>query len=579
MGISNIEKRKLKTEPKLKLELNEEQKKVIENFYNYDVIFVEGLWGCLAKGTKVIMYNGTMKEVEDIIVGDELMGPDSKPRKVLSLCRGREQMYWVRQNRGMDYRVNENHILSLKEVIPSAYSRKTINGKRIIDKEKLIREKKVNTINISVLDYIESPLNFKIRTQGYIVDRIDWKDKDSDLKIDPYYLGLWLGDGTSINTNITTSDNIIIEWLQEYCVNNSLKLNKLKDKYSYSLTSINGKNNWLLDEIKNLNLYHNKHIPLSYKTSSYEDRMRLLAGLIDSDGYYDVKGKGYEIIQKNKELATDIYFLCNSLGFKAVIKDKVSTMRREDDSIYKSIVYRITFSPYKEIPVLLDRKRYKNDRIITKNPLHTEITIEKDIVDDYYGFTIDGDNLFLLEDFTVTHNSGKTFAAVAAAIKSFRKKEVDKIVITRPFIVDKGLGALPGEIENKLIFEMQPIIDNFYSLQGKEETDKMMKEGSLVFQYNGKIKGMTLSSCVFLVDELQDATYSQFMELLTRLGKDSKMISTLSKEQIHHSIGNNSCFYKLEKLKYSGIVGWNELTSNHRHDIINKIIDYIKDSK
>ena len=154
MGISNIEKRKLKMEPKLKLELNEEQKKVIENFYNYDVIFVEGLWGCLAKGTKVIMYNGTMKEVQDIIVGDELMGPDSKPRKVLSLCRGREQMYWVRQNRGMDYRVNENHILSLKEVIPSAYSRKTINGKRIIDKEKLIREKKVNTINISVLDII-----------------------------------------------------------------------------------------------------------------------------------------------------------------------------------------------------------------------------------------------------------------------------------------------------------------------------------------------------------------------------------------------------------------------------------------
>ena len=47
MGISNIEKRKLKTEPKLKLELNEEQKKVIENFYNYDVIFVEGLWNYL----------------------------------------------------------------------------------------------------------------------------------------------------------------------------------------------------------------------------------------------------------------------------------------------------------------------------------------------------------------------------------------------------------------------------------------------------------------------------------------------------------------------------------------------------
>ena len=579
MRVKNTEKRKLVSDPKLKENLNEEQKKVIENYYNYDVTFVEGLWGCLSKGTKVIMYNGTMKEVQDIIIGDELMGPDSKPRKVLSLCRGREQMYWVRQNRGMDYRVNENHILSLKEVIPARYSRKTINGKRVINKEKLIRKKQVNTINISVIDYIKSTSNFKIKTQGYIMDRIDWENKDNNLKIDPYYLGLWLGDGTSINTNITTSDDIIVEWLKEYCSNNSLKLTKLKDKYGYSLTSIDNKNNWLLKEIKNLNLYNNKHIPLSYKTLSYEDRMRLLAGLIDSDGHYNIKGKGYEITQKNKELAMDIYFLCNSLGFKAVIKDRIATMRRDDGSMYKSIVYRITFSPYKEIPVLLDRKRYKNDRIITKNPLHTEITIEKDIVDDYYGFTIDGDNLFLLEDFTVTHNSGKTFAAVAAAIKSFRKKEVDKIVITRPFIVDKGLGALPGEIENKLIFEMQPIVDNFYSLQGKEETDKMMKEGSLIFQYNGKIKGMTLSSCIFLIDELQDATYPQFMELLTRLGKDSKMIATLSKEQIHHSIGNNSCFYKLEKLKYSGIVGWNELTSNHRHDIINKIIDYIKDSK
>lgn len=175
--------------------------------------------------------------------------------------------------------------------------------------------------------------------------------------------------------------------------------------------------------------------------------------------------------------------------------------------------------------------------------------------------------------------SGKTFASVASAIKSFRKKEVDRIVVSRPFIPDKGLGALPGELESKLMFEMQPIVDNFYSLQGKEETDKMLKDGTLVFQYNGKIKGMTLSSCVFLVDELQDATYPQFMELLTRLGKDSKMISTLSKEQIHHSIGKNSCYYKLEKLKYSGIVGWNELTSNHRHDIINKIIEYIKDSE
>lgn len=175
--------------------------------------------------------------------------------------------------------------------------------------------------------------------------------------------------------------------------------------------------------------------------------------------------------------------------------------------------------------------------------------------------------------------SGKTFASVAAAIKSFRKKEVNKIVITRPFIVDKGLGALPGEVLDKLLFEMQPIVDNFYTLQGKEETDKMLKDGTLTFQYNGKIKGMTLSNCILLVDETQDATYPQFMEILTRLGKDSKMICTLSKEQIHSSISERSCYYKLQKLKYSGLVGWNELTSNHRHELINIIINYLKDDE
>ena len=578
MRIKNTEKRKLVSDPKLKENLNEEQKKVIENYYNYDVTFVEGLWGCLAKGTKVLMYDGTFKEVQDVVQGDLLMGPDSKSRKVLSLCRGREQMYWIRQKRGIDYRVNGNHILSLKEVIPARYSRKTINGKRVIDKQKIIKEKQINIVNISVNDYINSSKVFKTRTQGYSTERIEWDKKTENiLTIDPYFLGLWLGDGTSINTNITTSDTVIIDWVREYSIKSNLNFNKLKDKYSYSLTSKDGKKNWLLNEFKNLNLNNNKHIPLIYKTSTYENRMELLAGIIDSDGYYNKKGKGYEITQKNKQLALDIYFLCNSLGFKSVIKKRTAKMNKKDGSIYKSDVYRITFSPYKEIPVLLDRKRYNSDRISYKNTLHTEIEIEKDIIDDYYGFTLDGDNLFLLEDFTVTHNSGKTFACVAAAIKSFRKKEINKIVITRPFIVDKGLGALPGEVNDKLLFEMQPIIDNFYTLQGKEETDKMMKDGTLVFQYNGKIKGMTLSSCIFIVDELQDATYAQFMELLTRLGKDSKMISTLSKEQIHPSIGDKSCYFKLKHLEYSGIVGWNALSSNHRHEVINKIIDYLKD--
>jgi len=98
---------------------------------------------CLGKGTKVLMYSGELKNVEDIQVGEELMGDDSTPRKVLSLARGREEMYWVRQNKGIDYRVNKSHILSLK---------RSENG---------------DILNIEVSEYIEKSDKFKSNYKGY----------------------------------------------------------------------------------------------------------------------------------------------------------------------------------------------------------------------------------------------------------------------------------------------------------------------------------------------------------------------------------------------------------------------------
>jgi len=60
---------------------------------------------CFGLGTEIYMYDGSTKKVEDIIVGDQLMGIDSTPRTVLSLANGREQMYWIRQHNSIDYRV------------------------------------------------------------------------------------------------------------------------------------------------------------------------------------------------------------------------------------------------------------------------------------------------------------------------------------------------------------------------------------------------------------------------------------------------------------------------------------------
>lgn len=171
--------------------------------------------------------------------------------------------------------------------------------------------------------------------------------------------------------------------------------------------------------------------------------------------------------------------------------------------------------------------------------------------------------------------TGKTISAVATALKCFRKKEFDEIVITRPFIADK-LGALPGGILEKLYLEMQPILDNFNKCQSKVATERMLKEDEIKVQYNGKVKGNTFSKAICICDETQDLTHTEFVEMLTRLGKDSKIIFTISKEQIHKSIGKDSCYHTIKKLKDSGVVGWVELTENHRNPIITKITDFLE---
>lgn len=219
------------------------------------------------------------------------------------------------------------------------------------------------------------------------------------------------------------------------------------------------------------------------------------------------------------------------------------------------------------------RKSNKQGRVLKTEPkLNIELTEEQkkvsELIQNYDVIIIEG-----------KWGTGKSMAAVATSIKEFRKKPaIEKIVITRAFIPDKGLGALPGEIESKLTFEMQPILDNFETAQGKQTTDQMLRDGEIKIQYNGKVKGSTVTDAIYFIDEAQDLTWEGFKELFTRLGKTSKMIITLSKEQIHSSVGNSSCYYKLLKAKDSNKVGWIEMSqTNHRNDIINELIDFIED--
>lgn len=212
----------------------------------------------------------------------------------------------------------------------------------------------------------------------------------------------------------------------------------------------------------------------------------------------------------------------------------------------------------------------KSKRKLKREPkLKVELNQEqKEVLTNFYQYDVN----FILGDF----GSGKSLTAVYAAIYSFRKKQFNKIWITRP-ILKNTLSTLPGNIDEKMHPYVFPILQNLDISQGKENTEKMRREGLIEIMPISVAKGVTFVDSIVIVDEFQDMDYQDFRTILTRLGKGSKMIFCGSKEQIDKSIGNNSCYYDIKKLEKSGLVSFNTLKSNHRNPILTDIIEYLED--
>lgn len=374
---------------------------LLGGFQKSDLIIVAArpsMGKCLGKGTRVLMYDGTLKVVEDIKVGDLLMGDDSTPRCVLSLARGREMMYWVRQLHGIDYRVNESHILSLK--------RSRNDGRHV----------KGDVLNIEVSEYLRQSPKWKTNYKGYKTS-IDFNYQD--VPIEPYLLGLWLGDGKSDSSRIYTQDNEIIEYLEEYAETSSQSISVYQEKDkcpAYTITrgrSQKARNESVQAKLRELDVLNNKHIPHIYLSNSMNIRLQLLAGLIDSDGFVNSEyGSTVEITSKYEHLSRQIKFLCDTLGYRTSIRSKKATI----SSIgFESTVWRVRFNGNIEmIPTRIKRKQGKPWTDFRDWKV-TGITVEPDKVDDYYGFEIEGNHLFLLEDCTVTHNTAFAMSAARNA--------------------------------------------------------------------------------------------------------------------------------------------------------------------
>lgn len=217
-------------------------------------------------------------------------------------------------------------------------------------------------------------------------------------------------------------------------------------------------------------------------------------------------------------------------------------------------------------------KENKDKRPLKNEPkLKVDLNEEqREVVKLFYEYDVN----FVLGDF----GSGKSLVAVHTALTAFRKKQFNKIWITRPMLKN-NLAALPGTLDEKMAPYVYPIIQNLEVCQGKEQTEKMRKEGEIEIMPIDVAKGISFMDSVVIVDEFQDMDYQDFRTILTRLGKNSKMILCGSLQQIDEKIGKASCIFRVCKLEQSGLVGFKTLTANHRNPILSEIIEFLENGK
>ena len=211
-----------------------------------------------------------------------------------------------------------------------------------------------------------------------------------------------------------------------------------------------------------------------------------------------------------------------------------------------------------------------------KRALKTEPKFKVDLNEEQKEFV----KLFYQYDVCFLHGdfgSGKSLAAVHTALSAFRKKQFNSIWITRPMLKN-SLAALPGTLEEKMQPYTFPITQNMEVCQGKDTTDKMLREGTIKIMPIEVAKGCSFLDAVVIVDEYADMTYADFRTILTRLGRGSKMIFCGSKEQIDKQIGKNSCIYETMRLEGTGLVGYKTLKSNHRNPILTDIISFLENT-
>ena len=179
--------------------------------------------------------------------------------------------------------------------------------------------------------------------------------------------------------------------------------------------------------------------------------------------------------------------------------------------------------------------------------------------------------------------TGKTYMAVAKAVESLKKREVERIVLSRPAVeAGERLGFLPGDMKEKVDPYLRPLYDALYDMMPADKVERMLVSGEIEIAPLAFMRGRTLSASYVIIDEAQNTTPVQMKMVLTRLGEDSRMVITGDLSQVDLPDGQPSGLADaVGRLDNVEGVGINHLSGKDvvRHPVVARILQaYESDS-
>ena len=562
------------------MNLSKLQKEIVKHPSNKIVVMAAAASGkALENGSKVYTENGP-KLIEQLSIGEKIYGQDGKLYDVVGVFpQGKKKKFIVEFSDGNFINCCEEHLWtfqteSLRSKKSKTWYTKTL--KEIIENYPLFKDARAknnfsdkSTSRKNIFIPMCEPINFP----------------KQNLPLLPYTLGALLGDG-QINGNgkesiFSNEDKDVLERVNKelaeigYCL-------KHKNNYDYSIRQNNkpigqfkkGKLTLILEELGlDYSRSNNKFIPNIYKYGAIEDRIELLRGIIDTDGYCE--GSSYDITLKSKQLILDIKEICESLGLTAVYQEKKAICTNSSIGIKDcGTVYRLRIKTSKIIQKLhysqKREKQWKPSRVYSHRAIVNIIPTNEEV--EMTCIKINSPNhLFVTNNFIVTHNTTVLTERVRYLLNKGVNPETMAVITFTNLAAEEMRTRLGADFKDGMYMgTIHGLANRFVRAWGIDTSDAIENEKfDRLFELVKENPGCVKHFDWIILDEAQDSDTNQFNFIFNMIDPDNFFVVGDLRQHIYQFNGGSSYF--LECLAEENGVTCLSLNENYRNgeDILN----------